>query len=142
MYCNGLFRWYFCKVLFLWSEKFYNVPSFCTLVLWYLIFCDLLQYLSTLFWFDFTLVSYTKTKKFISYKVCYLNFLGINHYSYFCQIDCVKSIGIWSFSGPYFPAFGPEKLRVRTYFTQCYSYEHQRRIQNPIKYLKRNSLRK
>ena len=23
------------------------------------------------------------------------------------------------FSGPHFPAFGPEKLRIRTVFTQC-----------------------
>ena len=28
----------------------------------------------------------------------------------------MKSVRIWSFSGPYFPAFGPEKLR--THFTQ------------------------
>ena len=32
---------------------------------------------------------------------------------------CVKSVGIRSFSCPYFPALGPEKLRIRTLFTQC-----------------------
>ena len=32
---------------------------------------------------------------------------------------CVKSVRIRSFSGPYFPAFGLEKLRIRTLFTQC-----------------------
>ena len=36
---------------------------------------------------------------------------------------CVKSICIQSFSGPYFPAFGPEKLRIRTFFTQCKSID-------------------
>ena len=32
--------------------------------------------------------------------------------------QCVKSFRIWSFSGPYFPTFGPEKLRIRALFTQ------------------------
>ena len=32
---------------------------------------------------------------------------------------CVKSVHIRSFSGPYFPAFGLEKFRIRTLFTQC-----------------------
>ena len=32
---------------------------------------------------------------------------------------CVKSVRIWSFSGPYFPAFGPEKLGIQTVFAQC-----------------------
>ena len=32
---------------------------------------------------------------------------------------CVKSVRIWSFSCPYFPALRPEKLRIRTLFTQC-----------------------
>ena len=40
----------------------------------------------------------------------------------------MKSVGIRSFSSPYFPAFifspnsgkhGPEKIRIRTLFTQC-----------------------
>ena len=31
---------------------------------------------------------------------------------------CVKSLCIRSFSGPYFLAFGPEKLPIRTLFTQ------------------------
>ena len=32
---------------------------------------------------------------------------------------CVKSVRIRSFSGPYFPAKeGPEKLRIRTLFTE------------------------
>ena len=31
---------------------------------------------------------------------------------------CVKSCRIWSFSGPYFPTFGPEKLRIQALFTQ------------------------
>ena len=30
----------------------------------------------------------------------------------------VKSVCIRSISGPYFPAFGPEKLRIRTLFKQ------------------------
>ena len=56
---------------------------------------------------------------------------------YDCLVSfCVKSIRIWSFSGPYFPAFRmstercgvlslhvgkyrPEKLRIRTHFTEC-----------------------
>ena len=29
------------------------------------------------------------------------------------------------FSGPHFSTFEPEKLRIRTLFTQCYSCEHQ-----------------
>ena len=31
---------------------------------------------------------------------------------------CKKSTLIRSFSGPHFPAFGPEKLQIRTLFTQ------------------------
>ena len=39
---------------------------------------------------------------------------------------CVKSVRFWIFSGPYFPEkispnegkYGPEKLRIRTLFTQ------------------------
>ena len=31
----------------------------------------------------------------------------------------VKSVRIRSFSGPYFSAFGPEKLGIRTLLTQC-----------------------
>ena len=30
----------------------------------------------------------------------------------------MKSVRILSFSGPYFPAFGPEKLRIWTLFMQ------------------------
>ena len=61
------------------------------------------------------------------------------HFFYTClfaAFHCVKSVRIRSFSGPYFPAFGlntpylsvfspntgkyrPEKLRIRTLFTQC-----------------------
>ena len=57
----------------------------------------------------------------------------------FADYYCVKTVRIWSFSGPYFLAFGlnterysylsvfnlnagkyrPEKLRIRTLFTQC-----------------------
>ena len=40
--------------------------------------------------------------------------------------DCMKSVLIWSFFGPYYPAFGlntgiygPDKLRIRTLLTQC-----------------------
>ena len=36
-----------------------------------------------------------------------------------CSCHCVKSVRIRSFSGPYFPVFGPEQLRIRTLFTQC-----------------------
>ena len=32
---------------------------------------------------------------------------------------CVKSIHIWSFSGPNAGKYGPEKLQIRTLFTQC-----------------------
>ena len=32
----------------------------------------------------------------------------------------MKSVRIWSFSGPYFPEYGPEKLRIRTLFMQCF----------------------
>ena len=32
---------------------------------------------------------------------------------------CVKSIRIWSFSGPNAGKYGPEKLQIRTLFTQC-----------------------
>ena len=39
------------------------------------------------------------------------NFLRVWH--------CVKSVCIRSYSGPYFPAFRPEQLRIRTLFTQC-----------------------
>ena len=35
------------------------------------------------------------------------------------KFHCVKSVRIWSFSGPYFPAFRPEKLQIRTLFRQC-----------------------
>ena len=31
---------------------------------------------------------------------------------------CAKSFRIRSFSGPYFLTFGPEKIRIRTLFTQ------------------------
>ena len=46
--------------------------------------------------------------------------------SYGHNWHCVKIVRIWSFSGRYFPVFspnakkyGPEKLRIRTLFTQC-----------------------
>ena len=32
-------------------------------------------------------------------------------------LHCVKGVRIWRFSGPYFPAFGLEKLQIRTLFT-------------------------
>ena len=35
------------------------------------------------------------------------------------EYHCVKTVFIRSFSGAYFPALGPEKLRIRTFFTQC-----------------------
>ena len=47
-------------------------------------------------------------------------------------LHCVKSVHIWSFSGPYFPVFGldterygPKKFRMRTLFTQCSSLTKQ-----------------
>ena len=45
----------------------------------------------------------------------------------FEHIHCAKIVHIWSFSGPYFPTYGqntgkhgPEKLWIRTFFTQLY----------------------
>ena len=40
---------------------------------------------------------------------------------YYGDSHCVKSVGIRSYSGPYFPVFslGPEYLRIRTIFMQC-----------------------
>ena len=32
----------------------------------------------------------------------------------------MKSVSIRSFSGSYFPAFGPKNLRIRALFTQCH----------------------
>ena len=47
------------------------------------------------------------------------------------RVHCVKIVRIRSFSGPHFPAFspnagkyGPEKLRIQTLFTQCFSCEN------------------
>ena len=37
-------------------------------------------------------------------------------------LHCVKGVRIWRFSGPYFPAFGLEKLQIQTLFTQYYLY--------------------
>ena len=44
------------------------------------------------------------------------------------ELHCVKSVQIWSLSGPYFPVFSPnmgkyrpEKLCIWTLFAQCYS---------------------
>ena len=34
----------------------------------------------------------------------------------------MKNLHIRSFSGPYFPAFGPENLWIRTLFTQCLQF--------------------
>ena len=39
--------------------------------------------------------------------------------SFYWAWHCVKSVRIPSYSGPHFPAFGPEQHRVRTLFTQC-----------------------
>ena len=44
---------------------------------------------------------------------------GFNPYLRKCH--CVKNVPIWSFSGHYFPTFGPEKLRMRTLFTHSMS---------------------
>ena len=44
---------------------------------------------------------------------------------YMRKYHCVKSVPIWSFSGHYFPTFGPENLRMRTLFTQCRIRENQ-----------------
>ena len=38
----------------------------------------------------------------------------------FISLHCVKSARIRSFPGPNFLAFGPERLRIRTLFTQCW----------------------
>ena len=32
----------------------------------------------------------------------------------------LKSVRFWSFSGPHFPTFGPEKLRIWTLFAHCH----------------------
>ena len=37
------------------------------------------------------------------------------------KVSCVNSVHIRSFYGPYFAAFGPEKLRIWTLFTQQYA---------------------
>ena len=36
-------------------------------------------------------------------------------------LHCVKSVRIRSFSGPYFPALGSEKLRIQALSTECES---------------------
>ena len=37
-------------------------------------------------------------------------------------LHCVKSVRIWSYSGPNFVAWGPEELQIWTIFTQPYSH--------------------
>ena len=58
---------------------------------------------------------------------------------------CVKSVRIWSFSGLYFAAFGlnterygPEKLRIRTLFTQWVTIKKNRELQRAVSHLKEN----
>ena len=48
--------------------------------------------------------------------------LLVSHIPTLQPFHCVKSVLIQSFLGPYFPPFGPEKLRIRTVFifTQCF----------------------
>ena len=72
----------------------------------------------------------------------------VNSKNFYCRyrvhFHCLKSVRILSFSGPYFPTFGlkterygvsllfspnagkygPEKLRIRTLFTQCLLCNH------------------
>ena len=36
------------------------------------------------------------------------------------DVQCVKSVRIWSFSGPNAGKYGPEKLRLRILFTEWY----------------------
>ena len=45
--------------------------------------------------------------------------INVQRWSWSKNYYCVKSVRIWSFSGPYFPTFGPEKLRIQILFTQC-----------------------
>ena len=50
----------------------------------------------------------------------YLRFFAHVFFFFFLKVShCVKSVRILSFSGPFFPAFGPEKPRIWTLFTQC-----------------------
>ena len=71
---------------------------------------------------------------FLNQQFCqYLSFLNI-FFDRFCPIEncevtshclhyhCMKSVRIRSFSGPYFAAFGLEKLLTRTLITQCTSH--------------------
>ena len=89
-----------------------------------------------------------KTILFLCFKSMYFIFNSQKHHSLMpFVLHCMKSVRIQSFCGPYFPAFGlnterygeirrdteylpvfilnagkygPEKLRIRTLFTQCY----------------------
>ena len=54
--------------------------------------------------------------------------------TYWFKFYCVKKVSIWSYSGPYLSVFSPnsakyepEKLRIRTLFTQCF-YPEKRNI--------------
>ena len=40
---------------------------------------------------------------------------------FFVKVHCVKSVPIWSFSGPYFPAFG---LNTQRYYIFVFGPEH------------------
>ena len=64
-----------------------------------------------------------RSKSWDSEQPLKLNYISITNLKYY---HCLKSVHIRSFSGPYFPPFGlntgkygPEKLQIRTRFTQC-----------------------
>ena len=54
---------------------------------------------------------------------CFYPFLlrrfGKKFNGYLSFLHCIKSVSIRSYSGPYFPTFWPEQLRIRTLFTKC-----------------------
>ena len=51
--------------------------------------------------------------------------VNLSHMFCLCRLaqawkyHCAKNVRIWSFYGPYFPTFVPEKLQIRTLFRQC-----------------------
>ena len=63
-----------------------------------------------------TRLTWTKTKKATDIKPYWRNYYHRTQRASFfstfsLQVHCVKNVRIWSFSGPYFPAFGLNKQR-------------------------------
>ena len=65
-------------------------------------YCFILTYSKALVWFFLGVFSKTLT---------------VDCIVFYQAVPCVKSVRIFSFSGPLFHAFGPELLRMRTLFT-------------------------